>query len=1035
MDFSKDVGRIRNADSLERIREIVRAYPAHSLRDDAVLYSGMVGKNSANVIAIDFAARSRASLIDHTWRGRFLADTKVSNAIREAAERIFESEGRGDIAVQLRKDFLYGDATAPKSSPTSIQNCLWCEASRDFASSIRGDVKVIAVNANPNRVFAQVEIPTALQNPQVRSLGGVPVELLRTTYAQHGVESVLPQVQAAYIKEASLAGLLSTPAAEPSADVRRAPAAKFQVAQVATKALGAASTLYDGVASVRQAAQLVERGNDTGAQSHIVGAVARNVSGWGGAALGASTGAALSAETGPGALLGGAVGGIAGAIAGDKLATWIDQYRINHQTDAEGHRWAFDPAHPANGWTRTVTGELDARATVESGFPVYTSQTLTASPELADRLNYEASSRAAELALSAPPTARDPYRVASTPEDHRPSNVYESDWQRDAQSGQWSRHVADSHVGLSMQRFQTETATPARAAELDRHAQEIVAANLDAMPGAIAADYKVAYDRFGWSRHGDVPAAVNDAIQNPGRMVASDGLTYTRGDDGQWTTAGTLYGRSAAEGRIPHELEVAFRRFQNRAADAGEHGVAGVSSAEGLRDDEGSTASGSEGSDEASSIGALARKQDSPTETGALLDASTYAIGLAGPGVGRGRNAQATEPADGSDRRMSQRSGAHDASLPSSSRPVFDVVEQHRLYRATMERQREKQADALQRTQEAHDRRREYDERAVDERAATERTTTERAHREYANDEWAQREREADDAQRRTVDDRLPAQDERRASADSESPRRDPGSDRPLAPNEEAWRHPSRMHSDAADIGSRVAIDRSWESAPESHVANSSETERLAREARDVEHLSEPSSIDAFWNANLDSPPWDDARDAGQIHFQRNAIDSNGRAIAHDEPFPHASDPIVVPHTLDPYAALDPADPFSYNPYLPGMPEEDKDMADLWLAMQANDMDAVERAFDVLGQRPEVQQLIDEADRIIEQERIELAAQRQAELAEQQRRDEIMRAMREAEAQQHGPVKVLTLGLQPLTAMDMGGDGGGGGGGDGGGGG
>lgn len=125
--------------------------------------------------------------------------------------------------------------------------------------------------------------------------------------------------------------------------MQRAPAAKLHVAQVATKVLGRASTLYDRVASVRKAAQLVEQGNDTGAQSHIVGAVARNVGGWGAAALGASTGAALCAETGPGALLGGAVGG----IAGDKLASWIDQHHINHQTDAEGQRRAFDPAHPA----------------------------------------------------------------------------------------------------------------------------------------------------------------------------------------------------------------------------------------------------------------------------------------------------------------------------------------------------------------------------------------------------------------------------------------------------------------------------------------------------------------------------------------------------------------------------------------------------------------------------------------------------------------------------------------------------------------
>ncbi len=346
MWLERDIGRIKAAGSLDDIRAVVHEYSAAPSRTGSALYSGQVGRVSANDLAVAYAQTSGASIINDTPRGQFLANQQVDQAIKDAARRVFESEGAGSaLALKLRVDFVYGDANAPLQSPTSIQNCLWCEASRDFASSLRGDVKVIAVNANPQRVFAQVEIPTALQNPRVRSLGGVPVELLRTTYAELGVEGVLPQVQAAYVREASLAGLLSTPVAEPVAGIRRAPAATFRVAQVATKALGAAATAYDGVASVRQAMRLSEQGNDTGAQSHIVGSVARSVGGWGGAALGASTGAALTAETGPGALLGGAVGGIAGAVAGDRLAAWIDRHRINHHTDVERYRWAL-PGDP-----------------------------------------------------------------------------------------------------------------------------------------------------------------------------------------------------------------------------------------------------------------------------------------------------------------------------------------------------------------------------------------------------------------------------------------------------------------------------------------------------------------------------------------------------------------------------------------------------------------------------------------------------------------------------------------------------------------
>jgi len=563
MGIERDIERIKNASTLENIRAVVREYPAKTSGNVPALYSGWVGSVSANDLAVEYAMSTRTSIINNTPRGRFLADDEIRKAIEESADRIFRSQGAPSVlAEKLRDDFLYGDAKAPKDSYTSIKNCLWCEASRDFAASISGDVKVIAVNANPQRVFAQVEIPTALENPNVRSLGGLPVDSLRATYATHGVGGLLARVQAAYVDEATRTGLLPVTVAELPASVRRAPGMKLSAAQVAIKGLGASgavATVYDGVAAAREAAQLVEQGNDTGAGSHIVGAVARNVGGWGGVALGASAGAALTSETGPGAFLGGAVGGIAGAVAGDRLAAWIDHHRINRQVDGEGHRWHFDPAHPGRGWTREVNGELDAQATVDRGFPVYTRETLTASSELADRLNYQASSRAVELALSAPPKPRNPYALASTPEDHRPGNIYEGDWQRDALTGQWSRQVTDSHVGLSMQRFHVETASPGQAAALDRQAEGIVAVNLETTPAAIAAHYQAAYDRFGWSRHGDMPAAVQDAIQHPGRLVASDGQLYALGDDAQWTTPGTLYGRNPAEGSIQHELDAAYR--------------------------------------------------------------------------------------------------------------------------------------------------------------------------------------------------------------------------------------------------------------------------------------------------------------------------------------------------------------------------------------------------------------------------------------------------------------------------------------------
>ena len=529
MAIERDLDRINNARTLDDIRAVVREYPARAYGNGAALYSGAVGQAPANNHATEYAEVTRSSIIDTTPRGRFLVHEKVALAIRTSAKRIFESQGAGsDLAAKLRDDFLYGDAKAPRDSYTSIFNCLWCEASHDFAASLTGDVKVIAVSANPHRVFAQVEIPTALHNPNVRSLGGVPVESLRATYAERGVEGVLARVQAAYAEEAIRAGVLPAPVADPTAAVHRAPGARFNVGHLAAKGLGVASTatsLHDGVTAVHRAAQLQEQGNATGAQSHIVGAVSRNVGGWGGVALGAKAGAAVTSESGPGALMGAAIGGVAGAVAGDRLAAWVDHQRIHRQTDSDGRRWEFDPTHPAQGWTRTVTGDLDRQATVDQGVPVYARHTVTASPEVADRLNYLASSRAVELALAAPSAVRDPFVLPSAPDAHRPGHVYEGDWRREPVSGQWSRQVTDSHVGLSMQRFDVEVAAPDQAAVLDRQAQAIVAANLQAMPASTAAHYKAAYEQFGWSRHGEMPAAVIDALAHPSAWWHRTGMS------------------------------------------------------------------------------------------------------------------------------------------------------------------------------------------------------------------------------------------------------------------------------------------------------------------------------------------------------------------------------------------------------------------------------------------------------------------------------------------------------------------------------
>ncbi|MGO1002339.1 zeta toxin family protein [Lysobacter sp. CA196] len=320
--------------------------------------------------------------------------------------------------------------------------------------------------------------------------------------------------------------------------------------------LGVAASAYDAATTYRDASRLSEQGNQFGAESKIVGAVSRNVGGLGGVALGAAAGAAILSETGPGAIVGGAIGGVVGAVAGDKVAEWIDQHRINHQ-EFQGQTWSFNPKQPQAGWTRREL-DLDAMRFSE-GIPVHKPAGPKAEPALADRLNYQASGRAIELALSAPPRPQNPYELPANDRDAR--SFRESSWERNPQTQAWSRQVAVGYIDRNVMDICTQVATPQRAAELEKQSQAIIADNASKTPAALAANYQSAHDQYGWSRHGEVPAAVKDAARHPGRLVASDGDTYERDAQGQWTSRGMVWD-SKAEGNIKHELDATYQRQQ-----------------------------------------------------------------------------------------------------------------------------------------------------------------------------------------------------------------------------------------------------------------------------------------------------------------------------------------------------------------------------------------------------------------------------------------------------------------------------------------
>ena len=323
--------------------------------------------------------------------------------------------------------------------------------------------------------------------------------------------------------------------------------------------VGAAATVYDATTTASQTANLLHQGNTVGAQSTVEHFAGRNLGGWTGTAVGAEALGALGIESGPGDVLVAAAGGVGGALAGDRLAAWRDQQRVYTQTDPHGQPWHYDPAKPQQGWTSELP---PVPGSGQTGM-----QHLTASPALADRLSYQASSASVELALANPASPRDPYTQPAGPYDARlPDNP---PWKRDPQTQQWSRTYTDAFVERGMSHTTSVPATLGRAAQLDAAAQQTVAENLTNSPHGMAERYQMVYAQRGWQQFGPMPEAVSNALKIPDNTLqASDDKTYTRGADGQWTTPSLFYGRDAATGNVRDELNATYASAQAKVAES-----------------------------------------------------------------------------------------------------------------------------------------------------------------------------------------------------------------------------------------------------------------------------------------------------------------------------------------------------------------------------------------------------------------------------------------------------------------------------------
>lgn len=303
----------------------------------------------------------------------------------------------------------------------------------------------------------------------------------------------------------------------------------------------------DAVVTARRTSQLLEEGNGTAAQSELTHALARNGGGWVGGMATASVIGTSSFV--PAAIVAGDA--LLMSKAFDKGADLLDNRAIYQQTDKAGVTWQFN----GRNWDRQAV--MDSAG---DGLGNPAERSVGASYEKARELGAYAHVKAVELALGKAPSPQDPFSIPAKDGEGRLDNP---NWHRDAQTEQWTRQVKIGVSGANDRGvYETQTASPERANELNREAVQRIENNIANGKAAIAASY---LETYAATRASDfvplVPEAVEQARAKPDAIRGSDNQLYQRDEAGQWHHAGQI-----AQGNMALELELT-RTIQQPSLD------------------------------------------------------------------------------------------------------------------------------------------------------------------------------------------------------------------------------------------------------------------------------------------------------------------------------------------------------------------------------------------------------------------------------------------------------------------------------------
>lgn len=314
----------------------------------------------------------------------------------------------------------------------------------------------------------------------------------------------------------------------------------------------------DAVITARRTSQLLEEGNGTAAQSELTHALARNGGGWiGGMATASVIGTSSFV---PAAIVAGDA--LLMSKAFDRGADLLDNRAVYRQTDKADVRWQFD----GRNWQRQAV--MDSTG---DGLGNPAERSVGASYEKARELGAYAHVKAVELALGKVPPPQDPFSIPAKDGEGRLDNP---NWHRDAQTEQWTRQVKIGLTGANDRGvYETQTASPERANELNREAVQRIENNIANGKAAIAASY---LETYAATRASDfvplVPEAVEQARARPDAVQGSDNQLYQRDEAGQWSHAGQI-----AQGNMALELELT-RTIQQPSLDQFNQTIAALES-------------------------------------------------------------------------------------------------------------------------------------------------------------------------------------------------------------------------------------------------------------------------------------------------------------------------------------------------------------------------------------------------------------------------------------------------------------------------